>query len=92
LHVLEKCIFINLFTDIRISKKKYIDFFLKLRIFTNARVGIIRGGIFTNARVGIIHGGIFANARVGNIRDRIFTSARVRNIINKSSYHKRINV
>lgn len=27
MHVLEKCIFINLFTDIRISKKKYIDFF-----------------------------------------------------------------
>jgi len=25
-------------------------------IFTNTRVGIIRGGIFTNARVGIIRG------------------------------------
>jgi hypothetical protein len=65
--------FNHLFTDIRIrNKKKYIytDFFL--------------AGIFTNARVGIIRGRIFTNARVESIRDRIFTDARVRNIINKS--------
>jgi hypothetical protein len=35
-------------------KVKYIDFLLYLRIFTNARVGIIHGGIFTNAKVGNI--------------------------------------
>jgi len=85
----KKNIFINLFTDIRITNKKYIYFFFsneflpmpELKLFVVEFLPTPELKLFAvEFLIGIIRVRIFTNARVGIIRSEIFTNARVGSI------------